>query len=58
MIQSSGDMVVLLDGDLQDPPEIISDFVKKWEKGNDVVYGVRIKREGNKLLHFFYRTFA
>ncbi len=57
MIQSSGDMVVLLDGDLQDPPEIISDFVKEWEKGNDVVYGVRKKREGNKLLHFFYRTF-
>jgi len=57
MIQSKGDLLVLLDGDLQDPPEIISDFVKKWEKGYDVVYGIRSKRKGSKLINFFYKFF-
>jgi len=35
-----GDAVVLLDGDLQDPPEVIEKFYKKWLEGYDVVYGV------------------
>src|ERR1039458_3044849 len=42
---ATGDSVVLLDGDLQDPPEIIEEFYKKWMEGFDVVYGVRTKRE-------------
>ena len=42
---STKQSVVLLDGDLQDPPELIKDFVKKWREGNDVIYGVRTKRE-------------
>ena len=37
--------VVLLDGDLQDPPELIEQFHAKWEEGNDVIYGRRIKRD-------------
>ena len=37
MMQSRGDSVILFDGDLQDPPELIPEFVKKWEKGYDVV---------------------
>ncbi len=41
-----GDAVVLIDGDLQDPPEVILRMVAEWEKGIDVVYGVREKREG------------
>ena len=57
MIQSSGDFVVLFDGDLQDPPELISEFIKKWEEGYDVVYGIRTKREGNKLLQLSYKLF-
>jgi len=57
MMQSSGDSVVLFDGDLQDPPELISEFVKEWEKGYDVVYGIRTKREGNKLLQLCYKLF-
>ena len=57
MMQSIGDSVILFDGDLQDPPELIPEFVKKWEKGYDVVYGIRNKREGNKLLQLSYKLF-
>lgn len=49
--------VVLLDGDLQDPPEIIIDFYKKWEDGYDVIYGVRKKREMPIYISIFYKLF-
>lgn len=54
---SLGDAVVLLDGDLQDPPELIPEFHKKWLEGNEVVYGRRIKRETNPLLAMAYKAF-
>lgn len=54
---ATGDAVVLLDGDLQDPPELIGDFYSKWLEGYDVVYGVRKKREGPLYLRFFYNLF-
>jgi nucleoside-diphosphate-sugar epimerase/glycosyltransferase involved in cell wall biosynthesis len=54
---SSGDAVVLMDGDLQDPPEIIPSFYEKWQQGFDVTYGVRVQREMPPHVHFFYRTF-
>lgn len=54
---ATGDAVVLLDGDLQDPPELIEAFYEKWVEGYDVVYGRRIKREGNKLLVQLYKVF-
>ena len=54
---STGDAVVLMDGDLQDPPEIIPQFYEKWRQGYDVTYGVRVKREMPAHVHFFYRTF-
>jgi dolichol-phosphate mannosyltransferase len=41
-----GDAVVLIDADLQDPPEVIHEFVKAWRDGADVAYGVRAEREG------------
>src|ERR1051325_6036654 len=41
---ATGDAVVLLDGDLQDPPEMIEAFFQKWQEGYDVVYGVRVRR--------------
>ncbi len=58
---SIGDAVVLLDGDLQDPPELIAAFYDKWRAGNDVVYGCRRRREGSQVLalcaRIFYRVF-
>lgn len=43
---ASGDAVILMDGDLQDPPELISAFLSKWRQGFDVVYAVRRTRKG------------
>jgi polyisoprenyl-phosphate glycosyltransferase len=54
---SSGDAVVFMDGDGQDPPEIIPGFIKRWEAGYDVVYGRRIKREAPLYMQFFYKLF-
>jgi glycosyltransferase involved in cell wall biosynthesis len=53
----SGDAVVLLDGDLQDPPELIEAFYEKWREGYDVVYGSRVKRDANRFLQVSYRAF-
>lgn len=54
---ASKEACVLLDGDLQDPPEIIKDFVREWQAGADVVYGRRVKRNMPVLLEACYRTF-
>ncbi len=54
---ATGDAVVLLDGDLQDPPAIIPKMVDRWRDGYDVVYGIRTKREMNRLLNLAYKTF-
>ena len=54
---ATGDAVVMLDGDLQDPPEVIPKLYEKWREGNDVVYGRRAKREASPLLSFCYRAF-
>lgn len=43
---AQGDVVILIDADLQDPPELIRDFLDKWRQGYDVVYAVRRQREG------------
>jgi polyisoprenyl-phosphate glycosyltransferase len=58
-----GKAVVVMDADLQDPPEVVLEMVEKWREGFDVVYGRRRKREGEtwfKLLtaRWFYRVFA
>ena len=56
-----GDGVVVIDADLQDPPELIPEFIKYWEDGFDVVYAQREKRAGESFLkkvtaHTFYRV--
>lgn len=58
---AKGDAVILLDGDLQDPPELIPQLFARWQEGYEVVYGERISREGSKLMNAgrkaFYRVF-
>ena len=58
---ATGDAIIIMDADLQDPPELIPDMLKYWENGYDVIYGKRKKREGEsafKLLtaKVFYET--
>ncbi len=57
---SSGDAVIIIDADLQDPPELIPKLVEKWREGYDVVNAKRIKRKGESLLkkvmsYIYYR---
>jgi len=57
---SRGDAVVIIDADLQDPPEVILDLIEKWREGYEVVYAVREEREGETWLKrttasLFYR---
>lgn len=60
ILHSSGDAVVSLDADLQDPPELIAEMLGKFLKGNDIVYAVRRTREKDTMFkrltaRFFYR---
>ena len=54
MDYASGQAIVVIDADLQDPPEIIPDMLAKWEEGYEVVYGKRISRKGET----FFKTFT
>ncbi|MEI8206513.1 MAG: glycosyltransferase family 2 protein [Kiritimatiellales bacterium] len=62
MDHANADAVVIIDADLQDPPEAIADLLAKWREGFEVVYAVRKSREGETLLKkflaaSFYRVF-
>ena len=52
-----GDAVVMIDSDLQDPPELIPELVERWREGYDVVYGERVDREGRRLMRWAYKRF-
>jgi dolichol-phosphate mannosyltransferase len=54
---ATGDAVILLDGDLQDPPELIAPFYAKWREGYDVVYGIRTSRQASLFLRVAYKAF-
>ena len=47
----TGDAAVLMDADLQHPPELIRDFVARWREGFDIVYGQRLDRDADTVLH-------
>ena len=49
----TGDCAVIIDADLQDPPELIPEMLKLWEEGNEVVYGKRKTREGESIFKLF-----
>lgn len=60
MDHAKGDAIIVIDADLQDPPEIIPEMIKKWKEGYHVVYGKRIARKGETLFKkltakIFYR---
>lgn len=52
LLQSSGNAVIILASDLQDPPERIPDFIRKWEEGYKVVIGVKTKSQESGLFYF------
>lgn len=59
---ATGDAIVVMDADLQDPPEVVGDMIDKWHEGYDVVYGKRLQREGETIFKkftakMFYRVF-
>ena len=59
---ASGDAAVVMDGDLQHPPELIAEFVARWDRGFDIVYGQRTDRQTDTALHrwaarTFYKLF-
>ena len=49
----TGDAIVIIDADLQDPPELIPDMLKLWEEGNEVIYAKRKKRDGESTFKLF-----
>jgi glycosyltransferase involved in cell wall biosynthesis len=57
VLQCKGDAVIGLVADLQDPPVMIKDFIKKWEEGYKIVLGIKIKSKENKLMFLIRRLF-
>lgn len=63
MDRASGDAVIVMDADLQDPPEVVLELIAKWKEGYDVVYAQRREREGESWFkrvsaRLFYRLIA
>ena len=57
ILQAKGDAVVLVVADLQDPPDMITRFLEKWEEGYKIVIGTKYKSKENKLLFFIRKIF-
>lgn len=57
LAQARGEAVVIMDGDLQDPPELIETFAARWLEGYDVVYGIRAKRHEGWVRNLGYKLF-
>ncbi|MBI2641419.1 glycosyltransferase family 2 protein, partial [Candidatus Roizmanbacteria bacterium] len=54
---TTGDAVIPIECDLQDPPEVIPKFIRRWEEGYDVIVGLRTKLEDNFLMNIARKTF-
>lgn len=57
LIQTSGEATIYLASDLQDPPEMIPDFIKAWESGYKVALAIKPTSQSNKLMHFLRRNY-
>jgi glycosyltransferase involved in cell wall biosynthesis len=57
LLQSDGDATIGIAADFQDPPELIPEFVKKWEEGNKIVVGVKTKSKENPLMFFVRKMY-
>jgi glycosyltransferase involved in cell wall biosynthesis len=57
LTQAEGDCAILLFADMQDPPELIPEFLKYWSAGNQIVIGIKSKSRENKLLYFIRRCY-
>ena len=57
LLQVQGDIIISLVSDLQDPPDLIIQFIKKWEEGYKVVVGTKSKSEENKIMFFIRKLF-
>ena len=55
--QASGQAIIIMDADLQDPPEALDTFITEWKNGNDVVYAIRQNRKENLLKKIAYKGF-
>lgn len=63
LLSAKGEAVVIIDADLQDPPEVIADLVERWREGYDIVYAQRSSRAGERFVtkftsHLFYRVYS
>jgi len=55
--RSTAHALILMDGDLEDPPELFPEFLKKWEEGNEVVYAVKYSRKRNIFARLMFSLF-
>lgn len=57
LLQANGDAVILIVADLQEPPSLIKDFIKEWEKGYKIVVGVKNQSEDSPTRHFLRKVY-
>jgi glycosyltransferase involved in cell wall biosynthesis len=54
---AQGNAVIIMDADLQDPPEVLPQFIEKWREGHEVVYAIRLHRQEGPVKRLAYATF-
>lgn len=57
LLQGSGDATMLVVADLQDPPELIPQFIRKWEEGNDIVIGVKSESDESPIMYMIRKIY-
>lgn len=57
LANADGDAIVVIDADLQDPPEVVLEMIERWRTGADVIYGIRVKRKEGLIKRACYSAF-